>query len=51
MLYKDVEVSEKNGLLKDIDPKKYPTDWRKHQKASHEDLDGLATNRDILNLR
>lgn len=34
-----------------IDTKKYPTDWRKHQEARHEDLDGLAANRDILNLR
>ena len=34
-----------------IDPKKYPTDWRKHQKARHNNLDGLTANHDILNLR
>ena len=33
-----------------IDPKKYPTDWRKHQKARHKSLDGLTANRDVLNL-
>ena len=33
-----------------IDPKKYPTDWRKHQKARHEILDNLTANQDIPNL-